>query len=64
MYSYITYISYDKRMSTRVLMPLMWSLVIEKLLQRLSVGEPTCLGYTDDIVIYARGKFEGTIRDL
>lgn len=47
-----------------ILSPLMWSQVIDELLKRLSVGGLFCIRYANDIVIIARGKFEGTFCDL
>jgi len=47
-----------------VLSPLMWSLVVDELLGSLTGNGVTCRGYADDIVIMAKGKFEGTLCDL
>jgi len=47
-----------------VLSPLMWSLVVDKLLGILTGNGVTCLGYADDIVIMAKLKFEGTLCDI
>lgn len=44
--------------------PLLWSLVVDELLTRLTNQGLTCIGYADDIVIIAKGKFEGTLYDL
>jgi len=47
-----------------VLSPLIWSLVVDKLLEILTGNGVPSLGYVDDIVIMAKGKFEGTLCDL
>jgi len=47
-----------------VLSPLRWSLVVDELLGILTGNGVTCLGYADDIVIMAKGKFVGTLCDL
>lgn len=44
--------------------PLMWSLVVDELLNRLTAFGVHCIGYADDIVIIAKGKFEGILCDL
>ncbi|GAB0090988.1 uncharacterized protein DMENIID0001_057790 [Sergentomyia squamirostris] len=41
-----------------VLSPLMWSLVVDELLIKLSDNGILCQAYADDIVIIARGKYE------
>ena len=41
-----------------MLSPLLWSLVVDDLLERLTSNGIRCQGYADDIVILARGKFE------
>lgn len=47
-----------------VLSPLLWSLVVDELLGILTGGGLHCIGYADDIVIIAKGKFEETLCDL
>lgn len=47
-----------------VLSPLLWSLVVDGLLHRLSDRGIMAIGYADDIVLVARGKFEGVLCDL
>ena len=47
-----------------VLSPLLWNLVVDGLLTRLTNLGLTCQGYADDIVIIARGKFEHTLCEL
>jgi ribonuclease HI len=39
-----------------VLSPLLWSLVIDDLLQELAKEKIDCQGYADDVVLYVRGK--------
>ncbi len=47
-----------------VLSPLLWSLVVDELLELLTNNGIRCQGYADDIVIVARGKFENTLCDI
>ncbi len=47
-----------------VLSPLLWSLVVDELLELLTNNGIRCQGYADDIVIMARGKFENTLCDI
>jgi ribonuclease HI len=47
-----------------VLSPLIWSLVVDELLAKLSEMGISCQAYADDIVIFARGKFEEALYDL
>lgn len=47
-----------------VLSPLLWSLVIDELLEELNNHGIDSQGYADDIVIIARGKFEETLCDI
>src|SRR5699024_703740 len=44
--------------------PLMWSLVVDQLLHRLTELGIDCIGYADDIVIVARDKYEGILCDI
>ena len=46
-----------------VLSPLLWSLVIDSLLVELDREGFETVGYTDDIVILARGKFDSVISE-
>ncbi|GJQ85720.1 hypothetical protein Trydic_g13409 [Trypoxylus dichotomus] len=43
---------------------LMWSLVVDEQLNRLTAFGVHCIGYADDIAIIAKGKFEGIICEL
>ncbi|XP_055850655.1 uncharacterized protein LOC129915201 [Episyrphus balteatus] len=47
-----------------VLSPLLWSLVVDELLEHLTSLGIRCLGFADDIVITAYGKFEETLCDI
>ena len=47
-----------------VLSPLLWSLVVEDLLELVTRNGIRCQGYADDIVILARGKFVDTLCDI
>ena len=47
-----------------VLSPLIWSLVVDELLHKLSNKGIEIQGYADDIVIIAKGKFEETLCDI
>ncbi|XP_049315637.1 uncharacterized protein LOC125779115 [Bactrocera dorsalis] len=47
-----------------VLSPLLWSLIVDELLELLTSNGIRCLGYADDIVIMARGRFENTLCDI
>jgi len=40
------------------------TVVVDELLGILTATGVICLGYADDIVIMAKGKFEGTLCDL
>jgi len=40
-----------------VLSPLLWSLLVDELLDRLTRRGILCQGYADDIAIIARGKY-------
>ena len=44
--------------------PLLWSLVVDELLEELTLAGIHCIGYADDIVIIAQGKHEGTLCDI
>ena len=44
-----------------VLSPLLWSLVVDDLLQNLSKQGFEVVGFADDVVILVRGKFDSTI---
>jgi ribonuclease HI len=46
------------------LSPLLWSLVIDDLLERLNRSGVYAQGYADDICIMVAGKFQGTISEL
>jgi len=45
-----------------VLSPLLWSSLVDELLERLTRRGILCQGYADDIVIIARGKYQETLR--
>lgn len=47
-----------------VLSPLLWCLVVDELLDKLTSEGITVQGYADDIVIIARGKWEEVLCDL
>jgi len=47
-----------------VLSPLLWSLLLDELLDRLTRRGILCQGYADDIGIIARGKYEETLCDI
>lgn len=47
-----------------VLSPLMWSLVVDELLEKITNCGIRCIGYADDIVLIARGKFESTLCEI
>jgi len=47
-----------------VLSPLLWCLVVNDLLTRLSGGGVFIQGYTDDICLLAVGKFPNTVSGL
>jgi RNase P protein component len=47
-----------------VLSPLLWNLVVDELLAGLNDQGLCAMGYADDIVIIAQGKFTHTIREL
>ncbi|XP_050311838.1 uncharacterized protein LOC126747328 [Anthonomus grandis grandis] len=44
--------------------PLLWSLVVDELLEILTNLGFTCIGYADDIVIVVKGRYKGTLYDL
>ena len=44
-----------------VLSPLLWSLVVDELLQKLTEQGFEVVGFADDVVILVRGKFDSTI---
>jgi hypothetical protein len=46
-----------------VLSPLLWTIVVDSLLYRLSNAGFEVQGYADDLAIVVRGKFDSTIRD-
>lgn len=46
-----------------ILGPLLWLLVIDRLLVRLTAAGYLCHGYADDIVITVRGKFVNTLSE-
>jgi hypothetical protein len=47
-----------------VLSPLLWCLVVDELLARLSGGGVYAQGYADDICLLAIGKFPNTVYGL
>jgi hypothetical protein len=47
-----------------VLSPLLWCLVVDDLIARLSMGGVYCQGYADDICLLAVGKFPNTVSGL
>lgn len=47
-----------------VLSPLLWSLVVDELLNILNNQGLTALGYADDIVLITKGKYENTMCDI
>ena len=47
-----------------VLSPILWCLVVDELLARLSGGGVYVQGYTDDICLLAMGKFPNTVSGL
>ena len=47
-----------------VLSPLLWSLVVDELLDMLDNQGFTALGYADDIVLITKGKYEDTMCDI
>ena len=46
-----------------VLSPLLWSLVVDELLETLEESGHKAIGYADDIVVYSTGKYEDTVRN-
>jgi hypothetical protein len=46
-----------------VLSPLLWSLVVDELLETLEESGHKAIGYADDIVVYSNGKYEDTVRN-
>ncbi|GJQ75593.1 hypothetical protein Trydic_g17673 [Trypoxylus dichotomus] len=44
--------------------PLMWSLVVDELLSRLTAFGVHCIGYADNITMIAKCKFEGILWEL
>jgi hypothetical protein len=47
-----------------VLSPLLWCLVVNDVIARLSMGGVYCQGYADDICLLAVGKFPNTVSEL
>lgn len=47
-----------------VLSPLLWSLVVDDILNKLTEQGFEVIGFADDVAIIVRGKFEHTITDL
>jgi hypothetical protein len=47
-----------------VLSPLLWSLVVDKLIEGLNENGYNTLGYADDIAILVSGKFPYTVSEL
>ncbi|KAL1448474.1 hypothetical protein WDU94_005530 [Cyamophila willieti] len=47
-----------------VLSPLLWSMVVDNLLNLLTTSGYEVIGYADDVVILIRGKYEEVISDL
>jgi hypothetical protein len=47
-----------------VLSPLLWCLIVDELLARLSGGGVYAQGYADDICLLAMGKFLNTVSGL
>jgi len=47
-----------------IISPLLWSLLVDELLERLTRRGILCQGYADDIVIIASGKYEETLCDI
>ena len=47
-----------------VLSPLLWCLVVDDLIARLSMGGVYCQDYADDICLLAVGKFPNTVSEL
>jgi retron-type reverse transcriptase len=48
----------------RVLSPLLWNLVVDRLLVETSDLGFSTFGYADDIVIIVQGRFAHTVREL
>ncbi|CAG9813258.1 unnamed protein product [Phaedon cochleariae] len=46
-----------------VLSPLLWAILVDELLKRLTSKGMHCLGYADDVAIIAKGKFAGTVSE-
>ena len=46
-----------------VLSPLLWSLVVDSLLRKLTLLGYDVIGYADDVVLVIRGKFDSTLSD-
>lgn len=46
-----------------VISPLLWSLVVDDLLEILEASGYRAIDYTDDIAIYNPGPFEETVKD-
>ncbi|GJQ87043.1 hypothetical protein Trydic_g6802 [Trypoxylus dichotomus] len=44
--------------------PLIWNLVVDRLLNKLTVFGVHCIGYADHIAIIVKGKFEGILCEL
>jgi hypothetical protein len=47
-----------------VLLPLLWSLVVDELVWELSEGDYYTVGYADDIAILINGKFPQTVPEV
>jgi hypothetical protein len=47
-----------------VLSPLLWSLVMDKLIGELNEGGYYAIGYADDIAILINGKFPQTVSEV
>ncbi|KAL0820148.1 hypothetical protein ABMA28_005307 [Loxostege sticticalis] len=47
-----------------VLSPLLWSLVVDPIIVKLNKGPYYTVGYADDLVILARGRFPATVSDI
>lgn len=47
-----------------VLSPLLWSLVVDELLQILTDEGIMCVGYADDVVVVVRGRCDSTLCEL
>ena len=47
-----------------VLSPLLWCFAVDSLLENITSSGLSCIGYADDVVIIARGKFGNTVSDV